>query len=178
MEMTNYQKALLIVHDLEDQFGSISKVPESNPKMQEIHKLLPIGRQSEDTNYDRACWLNRQGYSNVYIAQVTHHSKAAISKYFATYHIKPKQIFKYLVKSANSTAVYYGTSLTHLASLLLHKTVKDTVTARKQLNMHGFSIKASTYIWHKIPDGAYYTLNYLDKFVIKNGINSYIYPNA
>ena len=87
MKLTNYQRALVIIHKLEDQFGSITKVPESDPEMQEIHRLLPIGRQSEDIHYERACWLNREGYSITYIAQVTHHSQAAISKYFSTYNI-------------------------------------------------------------------------------------------
>lgn len=43
MELTNYQRALVIIHKLEDRFGSISKVPESNPKMQEIHRLFADG---------------------------------------------------------------------------------------------------------------------------------------
>lgn len=131
MKLTNYQRALVIIHKLEGQFGSISKVPESNPEMQEIHRLLPIGRQSEDIHYDRACWLNRQGYSITYIAQVTHHSQAAIGKYFSTYNIKSKQAFKYRIKSSSSAGVYYGTSLIHLASLLLHRTFGNTVIAQK-----------------------------------------------
>ena len=178
MKLTNYQRALVIIHKLENQFGSITKVPESDPEMQEIHRLLPMERQSEDIHYERACWLNRQGYSITYIAQVTHHSPAAINKYFSTYNIKSKQAFKYRVKSNFSAAVYYGTSLIHLASLLLHKTIKDTVTAKRQLNMHGFSIRTSFYVWFKIPDSAYYTLNYLDHFAVKNGLDSYIYPDA
>lgn len=178
MELTNYQRALVIIHKLENQFGSISKVPESNPEMQEIHRLLPMGRQSENIHYERECWLNRQGYSIVYIAQVTHHSQATISKYFSTYNIKSKQAFKYRVKSNSSKAIYYGTSLIHLASLLLHRTFGNTAKAQKQLIVHGFSIRTSFYVWFKIPDGAYYTLNYLDHFAVKNGLDSYIYPNA
>ena len=180
MELTNYQRALAIIHKLEDQFGSITKVPDSDPELQEIHRLLPmpIGRQSEDIHYERACWLNRKGYSITYIAQVTHHSQAAISKYFSTYNIKSKQAFKYRIKSSSSTAVYYGTSLIHLASLLLHRTFDNTVIAQKQLVVHGFSIRTGFYVWFRIPDGAYYTLNYLDHFAVKNGLDSYIYPDA
>ena len=162
MKLTNYQRALVIIHKLENQFGSITKVPESDPEMQEIHRLLPMGRQ----------------YSITYIAQVTHHSPAAINKYFSTYNIKSKQAFKYRVKSNSSTGVYYGTSLIHLASLLLHRTFRNTDKAQKQLIVHGFSIRTSFYVWFKIPDGAYYTLNYLNHFVVKNGLDSYIYPDA
>lgn len=87
---TNYQRALLIIHQLEKRFGSITKVPDSNYKMREIHRLLPMDRPTKDVNYRRVRWLNRKGYSIAYIARVTHHSKAAISKYFSTYNIKQK----------------------------------------------------------------------------------------
>lgn len=175
MEMTNYQQALILIKKLEKRFGSVAKVPDSNPEMQEIHRLLPLDRPFNAVNYERVRWLNRKGYSIAHIAQVTHHSKAAISKYFSTYNIKSKKVFKYQVKSNSSTVAYYGTSLIHLASLLLHKHINDTVTAKRQLNMHGFIVKKSFYIWFKIPDGAYYTLNYLDHFAIKNGLDSYVY---
>ncbi|NRO73873.1 hypothetical protein IMAU20067_00707 [Lactobacillus helveticus] len=175
MEMTNYQQELILIRKLEKRFGSITNVPDDNPEMREIHRLLPLDRPSKDVNYERVRWLNRQGYSTAHIAQVTHHSKAAISKYFSTYNIKSKQTFKYQVKSNSSKAAYYGTSLIHLASLLLHKRINDTATAERELNMHGFSIKTSFYIWYQIPDGAYYTLKYLDHLAVKNGLDSYIY---
>ncbi|NRO92852.1 hypothetical protein [Lactobacillus helveticus] len=177
MELTNYQRALLIIHELEKRFGSITKVPDYDPKMQEIHRLLPLDRPFKDVNYQRVNWLYRQGYSIAHIAQVTHHSKAAISKYFSTYNIKPKREFKYRVKSNSSTVAYYGTSLIHLASLLLHKDINDTVTAKKQLNERGFSIRTHNFIWYQIPDGDYYCLSYLKKLAIKQGIDSYIYPD-
>lgn len=175
---TNYQRALLIIHELEKRFGSITKVPESNYKMREIHRLLPMDRPTKDVNYRRIRLLYRQGYSIAYIAQVTHHSEATISKYFSTYNIKQKQVFKYRVKSNSSTVAYYGTSLKHLASLLLPRTFSNTVTAKRQLNMHGFSVRTHHFVWYQIPDGAYYTLNYLDHFAVKNGLDSYIYPDA
>ena len=174
--LTNYEQALILIEKLEKRFGSITKVPDSNPKMQEIHRLLPLDRPY--VNYERVNWLNRKGYSIVYIAQVTHHSKATISKYFSTYNIKSKQAFKYRVKSNSSTAVYYGTSLIHLTNLLLHRTFSNTATAERQLNMRGFSVKKSFYVWYQIPDGAYYTLNYLDHFAVKKGLDSYIYEEG
>lgn len=175
MGSTNYKKALVKIHHLEDEYGSVLYVPDSDPEMQEIHRLLPFIRQSKGINYERIRWLNRQGYPIAYIAQATHHSKDTIDSYLRYHHIKQKQTFKYRVKSNSSTIAYYGTSLIHLASLLLHKTIWDTVTAKRQLNMHGFSIKTSFYVWYKIPDGAYYTLYYLDHFAVKNGLDSYIY---
>ncbi|ALJ24001.1 hypothetical protein AO203_09595 [Lactobacillus gallinarum] len=174
MEMTNYQQALILIRKLEKRFGSITKVPDSNTEMQEIHRLLPLDRPFKYDNYERVRWLNRQGYSIAHIAQVTHHSKAAISKYLSTYNIKSKQIFKYRVKSNSSTA-YYSTSLIHLARLLLHKRINDTAIAKRELNMHGFSIRTSFYVWYQIPNGAYYTLKYLDHLAVKNGLDSYIY---
>ena len=175
---TNYQRALLIIHELEKRFGSITKVPDSNYKMREIHRLLPMDRPSINDNYEHVRLLNRKGYSITYIARATHHTKATISEYFSTYNLKSKQAFKYRVKSNSSTVAYYGTSLKHLASLLLHKTFSNTVTANRQLNMHGFSVRTHHFVWYQIPDGAYYTLNYLDHFAVKNGLDSYIYPDA
>ncbi|MBW7985179.1 hypothetical protein E0701_00140 [Lactobacillus helveticus] len=173
--LTNYEQALILIIKLEERFGSVTNVPESDPDMQEIHRLLPLDRTFKDLNYDRVGWLNRQGHSIAYIAQVTHHSKVAISKYFSTYNIKSKQPFKYWVKFNSSTVAYYGTSLIHMASLLLHRTFSNTETAKKQLNKHGFSVRTGSYVWFQISDGAYYTLNYLDHFVVKNGLDSYIY---
>ena len=175
---TNYQHALLLIENLEKRFGSIMNVPDSDPELQEIHRLLPMSHQSTNINYERARWLNKQGYPSAYIAQVTHRNQAAILAYFRCHHIKHKQVFKYRVKSSSSTVAYYDTSLIHLASLLLHKTIGDTGTARRQLNMHGFSIRTNFYVWYKIPDGAYYALYYLDQFAVKNGLDSYIYPDA
>ncbi|NRO03714.1 hypothetical protein [Lactobacillus helveticus] len=175
MELTNYEQALILIRKLEKHFGSITNVPDDNPEMREIHRLLPLDRPYKGVNYERVCWLNRRGYPIAHIAQVTHHSKAAISKYFSTYNIKPKRAFKHRVKSNSSTAVYYGTSLIHLTNLLLHRTFSNTATAERQLNMRGFSVKKSFYVWYQIPDGAYYTLNYLDHFAVKNGLDSYIY---
>ena len=175
---TNYQRALLIIHELEKRFGSITKVPDSNYKMQEIHRLLPLDRPTKDVNYRRVRLLNRKGYSIAYIARVTHHSETTISKHFSIYNLKPKQAFKYRVKSNSSTVAYYDTSLIHLASLLLHKNIYDAMVAKRQLNMHGFSVRTYNFIWYRIPDGAYYTLNYLDHFAVKNGLDSYIYPDA
>lgn len=146
MVLTNYEQALILIKKLEKRFGSITKVPDDNPEMREIHRLLPLDRPSKDVNYERVRWLNRQGYSIAHIAQVTHHSKAAISKYFSTYNIKSKKIFKYRVKSNSSTVAYYSTSLIHLARLLLHKRITDTATAKRELNMHGFSIRTSLYV--------------------------------
>lgn len=175
MVLTNYEQALILIEKLEKRFGSITKVPDSDPKMQEIHRLLSFDRPFKYVNYERVRWLNRQGYPIAHIAQVTHHSKAAISKYLSTYNLKPKQIFKYRVKSNSSTVAYYSTSLIHLARLLLHKRINDPATAERELNKHGFSIKTSFYIWYQIPDGAYYALNYLDHLAVKNGLDSYIY---
>ncbi|HCX39613.1 MAG TPA: hypothetical protein DG851_01150 [Lactobacillus acetotolerans] len=175
MGSTNYKKALVRIHHLEDEYGSVIYVPDSDPELQEIHRLLPFRRQSKGINYDRILWLNRQGYSTAYIAQATHHSKDTINAYFRYHHIKSKQTFKYRVGSNFSTNVYYSASLIHLASLLLHKTILTTATAKRQLTMHGFSIKTGFYVWYRIPDGAYYTLYYLDHFAVKNGLDSYIY---
>lgn len=172
---TNYKKALLLIHGLETEYGSIINVPDSDPELQKIHKLLPLSHRSKGINYERIRWLNRQGYPIAYIAQATHHSRDTINSYLRYHHIKQKQAFKYRVRSNFSTNAYYSTSLIHLASLLLHKTILNTVTAKRQLTMHGFSIKTSFYVWYKIPDGAYYTLYYLDHFAVKNGLDSYIY---
>lgn len=176
---TDYQRALSIIHKLEDQFGSIINVPDSDPEIQEIHRLLsPIRCTSTDTYYERVRWLNRQGYSTAYIAKATHRSIPTIRMYFSNYGIKSKKIFKYQVKSNSSTAVYYGTSIRYLASLLLHATFTSNLKAKRRLNKQGFSIQTGSYVWCKIPDGAYYTLNYLDHFAVKNGLDSYIYPDA
>lgn len=53
MVLTNYEQALILIEKLEKRFGSITKVPDSDPKMQEIHRLLPLDRPFKDVNYEQ-----------------------------------------------------------------------------------------------------------------------------
>lgn len=178
MELTNYQRALVIIHKLENQFGSISKIPESNPEMQEIHRLLPIGHQSEDKKYARTEELNYLGYSNAHIAQVTHHSKSTITSYFKEHGIKPKQIFYYKVVAPDHATTYYADTLIHLYKIIFKKRIANNTYAKIHLLKQGYAVRTSEFIWMNVMDNSYYCVKNSSNLYIKNGLDSYMNSKA
>lgn len=178
MELTNYQRALVIIHKLEDRFGSISKVPESNPKMQEIHRLLPMGRQSEDKNYARTEELNYLGYSNAHIAQVTHHGQATINYYFEKHSIKPKQIFYYKVVAPDHSTTYYADTLIHLYKIIFKKKIANNNYAKIHFLKQGYAVRTGKIIWMNVMDNSYYCVKNSSNLYIKNGLDSYMNSKA
>lgn len=176
--LTNYQQALLLIHDLEEEFGSISKVPESDPKMKQVHQLLPIGRQSEDKKYARTEELNYLGYSNAYIAQVTHHSKTMITSYFKKHGIKPKQIFYYKVVAPDHSTTYYADTLIHLYKIIFNKKITNNTYAKIHLLKQGYTVRTGKFIWMNVLDNSYYCVKNSSNLYIKSGLDSYMNSQA
>lgn len=178
MELTNYQRALVIIHKLENQFGSISKVPESDPEMQEIHRLLPMGRQSVETDFELAERLSHLGYSNSYIARNIHCNLSTLLDYFKKHLIKHKQTFHYKVVAPNQSTVYYVDSLLHFYKVVFYKTAGSSKDVELQLHRQGYATKCSNFVWSKVPNGAFYLTRGTNYLHTKDGIDSYIYPDA
>lgn len=176
--LTNYQQALLLIRELEEEYGSIAKVPETDSKMKQVHQLLPIGRRSEDKKYDHAIQLNYEGYSNAHIAQVTHHSKATIISYFKKHNIKQKQTFYYKVVAPDHLTTYYADSLNHLYKIIFNKRTTNSTYTKIHFLKKGYAIRTKKIIWIDIPNGSYYCIRNSSNLYIKNGIDSYMNSQA
>ncbi|WP_103661136.1 hypothetical protein [Lactobacillus sp. HT06-2] len=178
MEMTNYQKALLIVHDLEDQYGSVAKAPKSNTKLKQIHELLSMPHKKSKMDVDQIIRLNYLGHSNAYIARATGLNKATIGTILQRNHLRKKQVFQFRVVAPDQSTTYYVDSLIHLYKLIKGAQINNNWMAESRLRGQGYSVKYGNYIWSNIADGCYYLVRGSQELQVKNGLDSYIYPNV
>ena len=173
MGSTNYKKALVRIHLLEDEYGSVLYVPDDNLEFKQVQKLLNV---EEKLNYKRIDNLNRFGYSVSQIAQIVNRTRRTIYSYLKHNSMRPKCSFKYQVTVPDLSHNIYTTSLINLANIICHtQSINLTKCAVKQLKTRGCLIKKSKSIWCEIPNGDYYCLPYFDKIITKNGLDSYIY---
>jgi hypothetical protein len=173
MGSSNYQQALLLIHDLEDEYGSVLYVSNDNLELRQVHKLLNV---KEKLNHKRVYNLNKQGYSVSQIAQIVGNTSRTVYNYLKNNHIRPKCSFKYQVTVPDLSHNIYTTSLINLANIICHtQSINLAKCAVKQLKARGCLIKKIKSIWCEIPNGDYYCLPYFDKIITKNGLDSYIY---
>ena len=172
---TNYKQALVRIHNLEDEYGSVLYVSNDNLELRQVHKLLNV---KEKLNHKRVYNLNKQGYSVSQIAQIVGNTSRTVYNYLENNHIRLKCSFKYRVTMPDLSHNIYTTSLINLAKIICRaQSINVTKCAVKQLEARGYLIKKSNSIWCEIPNGDYYCLPYFDNIVTKNGMDSYVYPN-
>lgn len=177
--LTNYEQALVKIHNLEDEYGSIVYVPYDNPKMKQIHNLLNVKEKNCTVNNARVDSLIRLGYPVSQVAQIIHLTKKTVYNYLEDNHISVKCSFKYRVTMPNLSHNIYTTSLIHLANIIYHTTsINGTKYSANKLKARGYIIRTHKFLWYQIPDGDYYCLPYFDNIIPKNGMDSYIYPYA
>ena len=173
MGSTNYKKALVKIHHLEDEYGSVLYVSNDNLELRQVHKLLNV---KEKLNHKRVYNLNKQGYSVSQIAQIVGSTQKTVYNYLEHNSMRPKCSFKYQVTVPDLSHNIYTTSLINLVNIICHtQSINSTKCAVKQLKARGCLIKKSKSIWCEIPNGDYYCLPYFDKIITKNGLDSYIY---
>lgn len=97
----------------------------------------------------------------------------AVYDYIRKHRIKFKTVFKYRI-AAPSGEIYYVRSLGQFVKSVF-KYPPSQSNKSKWLKARGYSISQGDYHWKFIRNGSYYLPPYLDKPVIKQGINSYIY---
>ena len=178
MEMTNYQKALLLIQDLEDQYGSVTKAPKSNTKLKQIHELLPMPHQKPKIDVDQIIRLNYLGHSNAYIARAAGQKKATVGTLLRRNHLRKKSIFHYRIVAPDQSTTYYADSLKHFYKIFKGIYVRDNWAVEGRLRGQGYSVKYGNYIWSNIADNCYYLARGSQKLQVKNGLDSYIYPNV
>ena len=169
----NYEQALVRIHRLEDEYGSILYVPDNNLEFKQVQNLLNV---KEKLNHKRVDNLTRFGYSVSQIAQIVNRTNRTVYTYLKHNNMRPKCSFKYRVTMPDLSHNIYTTSLINLANILCHtQSINLTKCAVKQLKARGCLIKKIKSIWCEIPNGDYYCLPYFDNIIAKNGLDSYIY---
>ena len=169
----NYEQALVRIHRLEDEYGSILYVPDNNLEFKQVQNLLNV---KEKLNHKRVDNLTRFGYSVSQIAQIVNRTNRTVYTYLKHNNMRPKCSFKYRVTMPDLSHNIYTTSLINLANILCHtQSINLTKCAVKQLKARGYLIKKIKSIWCEIPNGDYYCLPYFGSIVTKNGLDSYIY---
>ncbi|MDH5099768.1 hypothetical protein OQI87_01080 [Lactobacillus kefiranofaciens] len=177
--LTNYEQAIVKIHHLEDEYGSITYVPDDNPELKQVQKLLNANEKNDELNYARIESLNRLGYPVNYIAQIINHNKNTINNYLKQKNIKNKRYFRYRVTMPDLSHNIYTTSLIHLADIISHMTsINGKKYATNKLKAQGYIIRTHKFLWYQIPDGDYYCLPYFNNVIPKTGLDSYVYPTA
>lgn len=170
MVISNYDKILELLHQLEKKYNSICNAPENDPTLKRLQKMvssLPVSKQ--EAGYIRR--LVSLGFSAEEIAKMTKLNIRTVWSICDLYELKLKRPFHYILRSPDGKTIYVES----LASFV-HKIFKiDNTIGRKILIRRGWKILTKKTHWSNVPRRAYYHVSYLDKVVKKNGKNSYIY---
>ena len=170
MVISNYDKILELLHQLEKKYNSICNAPENDPTLKKLQKTvssLPVSKR--EAGYIRR--LVSLGFSAEEIAKMTKLNIRTVWSICDLYELKLKRPFHYILRSPDGKTIY-DESLASFA----HKIFKiDNTIGRKILIRRGWKILTKKTHWSNVPRRAYYHVSYLDKVVKKNGKNSYIY---
>lgn len=179
MPTKDYTQAILILKKIETKYGSITKAPESDPDYRAIRKLYP--ESSERTSrIDRRQNKLFDGFAKGIpmneLAAKTHLSTTDIAAFAQAHHLQAKRLFKYQIIDPNGSVCYTTSTTPFIKAVFGHYSGRMTDT--HFLTMRHYKIKHGKFYWYKIPDGSYYYLKYLDRPVMKNGLDSYIFPST
>lgn len=173
--MTKYQKALILLKKIESKYGSIVNCPEDDPDYLRIREIYPSNKHAGLANIykNKIYKLAHEGYSVTEIINQIPGDNNRIINFIKNNDIQLKTVFKYrVVSSAGNT--YYITNLRQfVSSHFMYAPSKDSRI--EFLKSRKYKVYQGKYHWCFIRNGSYYLPSYLDKPVIKQGINSYIY---
>ena len=170
MVISNYDKILELLHQLEKKYNSICNAPENDPTLKKLQKTvssLPVSKR--EAGYIRR--LVSLGFSAEEIAKMTKLNIRTVWSICDLYELKLKRPFHYILRSPDGKTIYVES-----LAAFVHKIFKiDNTIGRKILIRRGWRILTKKTHWSNVPRRAYYHVSYLDKVVKKNGKNSYIY---
>lgn len=110
-----------LLHELENKFGSIGKVPESNSTLIKIRKILNQDKNSTSLavslEEDIQELLN-EGFIVSEIADMLIVSVDTVRRSMRMFDMKPKPRFRYMVKSETNGEVIYGGSFKDFGKLI------------------------------------------------------------
>ena len=172
--MTKYQEALTLLNQIESKYGSIVNCPEDDPDYLRIREMYPStghGKSVDDFK-DQIYRLAHEGYSISEIVNLVSGNDGDIYNFIKQQRIGIKTVFKFRIVAPTGD-IYYVKSLGHFIKVMFH--YHPSVSCLTFLKARRYRVKAGIYRWKFIGNGSYYLPPYLDKPVIKQGINSYIY---
>lgn len=175
MAITKYQRALILVNNIERKYGSIVDCPEDDPDYLKIRNLYPKTKHGEKTyNYkDQIYRLAHEGCTITEIINAVGANSVEVSNFIKQHNIRIKTVFTIRIVEPWGN-VYYVNSLTKFIRLVFKRT---TTNGEQFLKSRGYKITKGKYRWKFIRNGSYYLPSYLDRPAVKNGINYYIYED-
>lgn len=173
--MTKYQEILTLLNKIESKYGSIVNCPEDDPGYLRIREIYPsTGHGKNVDNFENQIYkLAHEGFAPVEVVRLISANDSSVYDYIKKHRIKFKTVFKYRIVAPGGE-VYYVRSLGQFVkSVFKYPTSQSNKS--KWLKARGYKISQGKYHWKFIRNGSYYLPPYMDKPVIKQGINSYIY---
>lgn len=175
MVMNKYQEALTLLNQIESKYGSIVNCPEDDPDYLRIREIYPSNKHAGLANIykNKIYKLAHEGYSVIEIINQIPGDNTRIINFIKNNGIRLKTVFKYRIASPTGDT-YYITNLRQFVSS--HFMYAPSKGSRIEfLKSRKYKVYQGKYHWRFIRNGSYYLPPYLDKPVIKQGINSYIY---
>lgn len=175
MVMNKYQEALTLLNQIESKYGSIVNCPEDDPDYVAIRKLYPSNEHAGLANIykNKIYKLAHEGYSVTEIINQIPGDNNRIINFIKNNGIRLKTVFKYRIASPTGDT-YYITNLRQFVSS--HFMYAPSKGSRIEfLKSRKYKVYQGKYHWCFIRNGCYYLPPYLDKPVIRTGIDSYIY---
>lgn len=173
--MNKYQEILTLLNNIESRYGSIVNCPEDDPDYLKIREIFPSTDHGKNVdNFENQIYkLAHEGFAAVEVVRLVRANDGAIYDYIRKHRIRFKTVFKYRIAAPNGE-IYYVRSLGQFVKSIF-KYPPSQSNKSKWLKARGYSISRRNYHWKFIRNGSYYLPPYMDKPVIKQGINSYIY---
>ncbi|MES5175535.1 hypothetical protein ABVC56_00095 [Lactobacillus crispatus] len=175
MGMNKYQKSLMLLNKIESKYGSIVNCPEDDLDYQMIRDMYPsMDHESLANNYKNKIYkLAHEGYSVTEIINKIPGDNNRIINFIKNNDIRLKTVFKYRVVSPAGNT-YYITSLSHFINSHF-KYTSNSVSRMEFLKSRKYRVYQGKYHWRFIRNGCYYLPPYLDKSVMRTGVDSYVY---
>ncbi|NRO27720.1 hypothetical protein [Lactobacillus helveticus] len=177
LDMTKYQKALMLLNKIESKYGSIVDCPEDDPDYVAIRKIYPSTGHGVRvvTTEDQIYRLAHEGYSISEIANLVSGNDGDIYDFIKQCRIGIKTVFKFRIV-APTGEVYYVRSLGQFIKVMFN--YHPSVSVLTFLKAHRYRVREGIYRWKFINNGSYYLPPYLDKPVKREGIDSYVYEGG
>ena len=160
----DYEKALQKINDLEEKYGDVVHVPESNQELKDIRTLLngPYVRESIDLNLpeyvqDEIEDLLIYGYEYHHIASQTHVDYYRVPQVARNRGVKKRRIFHYRLEKENKPHIY-ASSIRAIGWILNfgYRKWDDVVAIASR---YDYFIRECDYLWGELPDHSLYMLD-------------------
>ena len=176
MIMTKYQKALQYIHKVEEEYGSLSRVPEDNLDLTAARNLLDEENENLtelDAELDiEILRLIKNGYPEKEILRKLEVSHSRVEKVKNLNHVAFKPIFKYKV-TRDDDFISYSSNLKGIAKLTDLNTIGSFEFISAKARTKGYQTKKVHLLWKNIPDDCIYTIANKPLYV-KRGLNSWL----